>query len=217
MDFSTLLILYTVDVIRFLNRSDLAINDSGFFILNGINSAADYNHNNLEDFDMKRLLPLIVTLVCSMMLSTPAMAQEEPSMVSTKRLTMNTALMIAQASIKACTEKGIQIAVTVVDREGNVQVTLRDTIAAQITLQISKGKAYTAVNFNSATSAMLDRANTPVGRYPGLIMQEGGLPIQVGGALVGAVGVSGAPSGITDEECAQAGIDAVLDDLEMSM
>ena len=47
-------------------------------------------------------------------------------------------------------------------------------------------------------------------------MSAGGLPIQVGGALVGAVGVSGAPSGITDEECAQAGIDAVLDDLEMS-
>ncbi|MGB5405433.1 MAG: heme-binding protein, partial [Thiogranum sp.] len=30
-----------------------------------------------------------------------------------------------------------------------------------------------------------------------------------------AVGVSGAPSGKTDEECAQAGIDEVIDDLEM--
>jgi uncharacterized protein GlcG (DUF336 family) len=31
------------------------------------------------------------------------------------------------------------------------------------------------------------------------------------------VGVSGAPSGETDEECAQAGLDAVMDDLEMAM
>ena len=138
-------------------------------------------------------------------------------MVSTKRLTLNTALMIAQAAISKCTAQGIQIGVTVVDREGIVQVTLRDTIAAQITVAISKGKAYTAANFNSATSAMSDRANTPVGRADGILMSAGGLPIQVGGSLVGAVGVSGAPSGITDEECAQAGIDAVLDDLEMSL
>lgn len=142
-------------------------------------------------------------------------AQEEPSLVSTQRMTLPTAMMIAQASIEECTEQGIQIGVTVVDREGIVQVTLRDTIAAQITVPISQQKAYTAANFNSATSALSDRANSPVGRAPGILMSAGGLPIQVGGSLVGAVGVSGAPSGETDEQCAQAGIDAVLDDLEM--
>ena len=149
-------------------------------------------------------------------LFTPVFAAEEPGLVSTKRLTLQTALMIAQAAITECTKQGIQIGVTVVDREGNVQVTLRDTIAAQITVPISKGKAFTAANFNSSTSALSDRANSPVGRAPGILMSAGGLPIQVGGSLVGAVGVSGAPSGITDEACAQAGIDAVLDDLEMS-
>ncbi len=35
--------------------------------------------------------------------------------------------------------------------------------------------------------------------------------------MLGGVGVSGAPAGETDEECAQAGVDAVIDDLEMSM
>ena len=160
---------------------------------------------------------LIITIALSSFLSNAVIAQEEPAMVSTKRLTMPTSLTIAQAAIAACTKQGIQIGVTVVDREGIVQVTLRDTIAAQITVPISQAKAYTAANFNSATSAMAERANTPVGRAPGILMSAGGLPIQVGGSLVGAVGVSGAPSGITDEECAQAGIDAVLDDLEMSL
>ena len=163
---------------------------------------------------MKKVLS---SLILISFLSSSAFAQEEPGMVSTKRLTLPTALMIAQAAIVECTKQGIQIGVTVVDREGIVQVALRDTIAAQITIPISKGKAYTAANFNSATSAMGDRANSPIGRAPGIIMSAGGLPIQVGGSLVGAVGVSGAPSGITDEECAQAGIDAVLDDLEMSL
>jgi len=143
--------------------------------------------------------------------------EDEPGTVKVQRLTMNTALTIARAAIDACTAKGIQIGVSVVDRNGIVQVALRDTIAAPITIPISKGKAHTAANFNAATSSLQDRANSAVGRFPGLVMSAGGLPIQVSGALVGAVGVSGAPSGITDEECAQAGIDAVIDDLEMAM
>ena len=150
-------------------------------------------------------------------ISQPVFADEEPMFVSTKRMTLATAMKVAQGAIAECTKQGIQIGVTVVDREGIVQVALRDTIAAQITVPISKGKAYTAANFNAATSALGDRANGPIGRAPGIIMAAGGLPIQVGGSLLGAVGVSGAPSGETDEACAQAGVDAVSDDLEMSM
>jgi uncharacterized protein GlcG (DUF336 family) len=158
-----------------------------------------------------------VSTILMLLFSSHLAAQQEPSLVSTKRMTMPTALMIAQAAIAECTRQGIQIGVTVVDREGIVQVSLRDTIASQITLPISHRKAYTAANFNSATSALGDRANTPVGRAPMILMSAGGLPIEVSGSLIGAVGVSGAPSGETDEQCAQAGIDAVLDDLEMSL
>ena len=159
---------------------------------------------------------IVLTLITIGLMSTPVLGEdEEVSLVSTKRMSMPTALKIAQSTVAACTELGIQIGVTVVDREGIVQVTLRDTIAAQITVPISHRKAYTAANFNSPTSALGDRANSPIGRAPMILMSAGGLPIEVGGNLVGAVGVSGAPSGETDEQCAQAGIDAVIDDLEM--
>jgi uncharacterized protein GlcG (DUF336 family) len=137
--------------------------------------------------------------------------------VSVKRLSTDVAVKVAQAAIEACRKKGIQIAATVVDREGIVQVQLRDTIAAPITVPISKMKAFTAVNFNAATSALGNRADTPIGRVDGLVMSAGGVPIQAGGSLLGAVGVSGAPSGETDEECARAGVDKVSDDLEMAM
>jgi uncharacterized protein GlcG (DUF336 family) len=159
---------------------------------------------------------LATALMVSLLGVSAAQAQDDPMMVGVKRMTLATATKIAQAAIAECTEKGIQIGVTVVDRDGNVQVALRDTIAAQITLPISEGKAFTAVNFNAATSALGGRADTPVGRFPGLVMSAGGLPVQVGGSLVGGVGVSGAPSGDTDEACAQAGIDAVADDLELA-
>ncbi|MBL3588282.1 MAG: heme-binding protein [gamma proteobacterium endosymbiont of Lamellibrachia anaximandri] len=162
----------------------------------------------------KNLLLAIVGLT----LSQAVPADEEPALlVSTQRLTLEVATSIAQGAVAACREQGIQIAATVVDREGMVQVVLRDTIAAPITVPISRQKAFTAVNFNAATSQLSDRADTPIGRIDGLVMSAGGLAIQVGGQLVGGIGVSGAPSGKADEACAQAGIDKVIDDLEMSM
>ena len=158
----------------------------------------------------------IPAMLIAASLGLPA-AADEVAMVSVKRLSLDTATKVAQATVNACREKGIQIGVTVVDRDGTVQVTLRDTIAAPITVPISKMKASTAVNFNAATSALVSRADTPIGRIDGLVMSAGGVPIEVGGALVAGVGVSGAPDGATDEECAQAGVEAVIDDLEMAL
>jgi uncharacterized protein GlcG (DUF336 family) len=166
----------------------------------------------------KRFISSSLALALAGTLSTGvASAAEEPMTISVQRLSLETAQRIAQATVDACREKGIQIGVSVVDRDGVVQTQLRDTIAAPITVPISAKKAYTAVNFNAATSALEPRADTAVGRQDFLVMSAGGLPIQVGGALVGGVGVSGAPGGEVDEACAQAGIDAVQDDLEMAM
>ena len=159
----------------------------------------------------------LVAALIAVGLIAPVLA-DEPMVVQVKRLSMDTAVKIAQATIDACREKGIQIGVTVVDRDGTVQVTLRDTIAAPITVPISEMKAKTAVNFNAATSALSARADTPIGRIDGLVMSAGGVPILVGGsALVAGVGVSGAPAGETDEECALAGVAKVQEDLDMAM
>ena len=46
-----------------------------------------------------------------------------------------------------------------------------------------------------------------------LIIFAGGLPIIADGTVIGGVGVSGA-TGDQDEECAQAGLDAVADMLK---
>lgn len=159
----------------------------------------------------------LASCMSAALLSLSVHADEEPMVIDVKRMSLETAQAVAQGAVDACRIKGIQIGVTVVDRDGIPQAVLRDTIAAAITLPISKGKAYTAVMFNAATSELASRAGTPIGRVPGLVMSAGGLPIQVGGSLIGGVGVSGAPSGETDQECAQAGVDGVATDLEMSM
>jgi len=159
----------------------------------------------------------LIAALAAFCVTAPALA-EDPMVVQVKRLSMDTAVKIAQGAIEACREKGIQIGVTVVDRDGTVQITLRDTIAAPITVPISEMKAKTAANFNSATSAMTARADTPIGRIDGLVMSAGGVPVLVGGsALVAAVGVSGAPAGETDEECALAGLAKIQEELDMAM
>ena len=164
---------------------------------------------------MSKISPMVV--LAAALAATPAFADEDPMVIQVKRMSLETATAVAQGAVAACREKGIQIGVTVVDRDGVPQVVLRDTIAPTITLPISKGKAYAAVMFNVPTSELSDRAGTPIGRVPGVVMSAGGVPIQSGGSLLGGVGVSGAPSGETDQECAQAGVEAVQTDLEMSM
>ena len=159
----------------------------------------------------------LIAVVSAAVIVFPAAAEDENMMIQVQRLSLDTAEVIAKETIAACREKGIQVGVTVVDRNGIPQVAMRDTIAPPITLPISKGKAYAAVMFNVPTAELSERADTPIGRVPGVVMSTGGLPIQVGGSLLGGVGVSGAPSGVTDEECAKAGIEAVQTDLEMSL
>lgn len=144
-------------------------------------------------------------------------AQKQPLTVNIKRLSLETALRIGKAAIEQCRKEGVQISVTVVDRGGHEQVVLRDVLAMDISTPISKKKAYTAMAFNAPTSQLVDRFSGAYGvpKLDELMISPGGVPINIGGNIMGGIGVSGAPLGTTDELCAQAGLAAVRDDLEM--
>ncbi len=158
-----------------------------------------------------------ILLSCGMavMLTTPV-AAEEVLTVNVARITMDVANTIAINAVKSCRAQGIPISVTVVDRNGIIQAQLRDTTAPPVSLGISHKKAYTAVMFNAKGSQLEGRANSPLQTMGvGLAFMAGSTPIQAGGKMYGAVGVSGAPDGMVDEGCAIAGVESVLDDLEM--
>lgn len=153
---------------------------------------------------------------CLAAFALPAAAAETPVVVKIPRLTIEASEKLARAAMEACRKEGIQIGVTVVDRSGDPMAVLRDTLAPRVTLEVSRQKAYTAVNFNAATSSMTNRFTQPfsVGKVEGLVFSAGGLPIEAAGNIVGAVGVSGAATGEQDEACAQAGIQAIQFELE---
>nr|CRH05247.1 conserved exported protein of unknown function [Candidatus Magnetococcus massalia] len=161
---------------------------------------------------------LIMAAAIATFLTSPvAMADEAAPVVPLKKMSLETANTIAQKTIEACRSKGVQVGVTVMDRDGIVQAMLRDTVAPPITITISKGKAYASAMFRVASSQLTNRAQTAIGRVPGVVMSAGAVPIEVGGIFLGSVGVSGAPSGETDEACAAEAVQAVSEDLEMSM
>lgn len=166
---------------------------------------------------MKRSMYLAVLAATLAVPSLPALA-DMPVIIKIPRLTLEASEKIAQATVAACRKEGIQIGVTVVDRSGDPMVFMRDTLAPRVTIEISKQKAFTAVNFNAPLSAMEDRFTKPfaVGKVDGLVFSAGGIPIEAAGNIVGAVGVSGAATGEQDEACAREGIKAVQMDLEMA-
>ena len=164
-----------------------------------------------------KIRKLVITLAVATGLHVSAVAQE-PALITIRLLAPETALQLAQAAMNACREQGYQVAVSVVDRMGITQVTMRDRLAGPHTPETSMSKARTAVSFRSDTLAMseITRPNAPqFGAHfiPGAMMLGGGVPVEAGGFIVGGVGVSGGPDGKTDDACAKAGIKAIEEKL----
>lgn len=164
---------------------------------------------------MKRLLHAVV-IACTF---STANADSDDALASFKMMTPETALELAKATLEDCRERGYQTAVAVVDRFGGVQVILRDLLAGPHTPETARRKAWTAVSFRTDTMAMMeatayDQPQSGVRHVDQALMIGGGVPVQAAGSMVGAVGVSGAPGGQLDDECARAGIAAIADSLE---
>ena len=140
---------------------------------------------------------------------------------SVKLLTPETALKAAQAALARCRTSGYQVAVAVTDRMGVVQVLLRDRFAGPHTPDTAAAKAYTAVSFRTNTTELAEatqsgKAQSGIRHRPGVAAVGGGMMIEAGGSLLGAIGVSGAPGAREDDACAAAGIAAIRDELELS-
>lgn len=146
-------------------------------------------------------------------------ANAEEALVEFKLLSTETALELAQAALAKCRGDGYQVAVTVVDRFGGVQVILRDRFAGPHTPDTARRKAWTAVSFRSDTQSL--SALTQAGQEQSgvrfvvdALMIGGGVPVESAGSIVAGVGISGAPGGEADDACARAGIEAVADKIE---
>jgi uncharacterized protein GlcG (DUF336 family) len=161
-------------------------------------------------------------LVCALAaaLALPFAAHAQTATHAVRMLTPEAALKATQAALASCRASGYQVAVAVVDRSGTAQALLRDRFAGPHTPDTAVNKGWTAVSFRTGTTELAaatqpGQPSSGIRHLPRFVGVGGGVLIESGGSIVGAIGVSGAPTGAADDACAKAGIAAIKDDLEL--
>lgn len=145
--------------------------------------------------------------------STQAVGADELPREATLPLGM--ASKAVQAALESCKKDGYRVSVSVVDRAGVLRAMGRADGAGAHTVDSSRKKAYTAASVRRPTTELAELIN----KMPTLqalrdinnemLIVGGGLPVEIGGEVVGGIGVGGAPGAHLDDACAQDGLDAI--------
>ena len=164
-----------------------------------------------------RLATILVGALPLTVAATPGRADD--ALVTYQSIAPDLALDLAKTALSSCRGSGYQVAVVVLDRFGQTLVLLRDRFAGLPAPTTANDKAYTALSFRQSSGDFANaiksgQLSAGLAALPHIVTLQGGLVIEAGGAVVGAVGVSGAPGGDKDEACAKAGLDAVRDKLD---
>lgn len=119
---------------------------------------------------------------------------------------------IAGRAQRTAAEKGLNMAIVVVNREGRVILSYRMDGSSFINLALAEKKAATAAAIGAPTSILeqvVDGGKPSLLSVPGAAMVGGGVPIMRGERIVGGIGVSGG-SAQDDESVAKSGAEAVM-------
>ena len=155
---------------------------------------------------VKRMLSLIALAVFAA-LSVNANAQ----LADKKVLTLEAAKKIAVAAEAEARKNNWNVVIAVVDDGGHLIYLQRIDGTQTGSIDVAIGKARTSAAFKRPTKVFDELAKTRpsiTSISPNAVLLEGGVPVMVGGQLVGAVGVSGVTSQ-QDAQIAEAGIAAL--------
>ncbi|MBS4087638.1 MULTISPECIES: GlcG/HbpS family heme-binding protein [Pseudomonas] len=141
-------------------------------------------------------------LLASLTLGLSAGVYASPELPRHADLDLKTARLLADTAMANCTGT-----VSVLDRGGNLLVTLRGDGVGPHNTAASQRKAYTALSTKTATRLFAERARSNpetanLNTLDELLLLGGGIPLFLGTELVGAMGVAGSGGGEQDENCA---------------
>ena len=152
----------------------------------------------------RALLPLLAACLAG-----GAAAQPLPDRPA---LTRDAVRTVAEAAEAEAVANGWAVVVVVVDEAGHPLALARMDGVVLGALEVARQKARTAALYRLPTKVFADRladGDRAVLSFPDVIPLDGGLPITVGGVVVGAIGVSGVRAD-QDAQVARAGVDALL-------
>lgn len=142
--------------------------------------------------------------------------------VTTQKISAALANELVGDSVAQCAKNGYKVWAVVVDLDGVRQALLRGDGAPIHSQDNAYYKAYTVASMGIArketsTKQIADRmaknppSPVPVFPLPNITYAQGALAIVHNGEMIGALGVSGAPGGNFDEDCARFALDKVKD------
>jgi uncharacterized protein GlcG (DUF336 family) len=143
-------------------------------------------------------------------------------LVTTQKLSAALANELVGESVADCAKKGYKVVAVVVDLDGVRQAFLRGDGAPMHSIDNSYYKAYSIASLGLArkeetTKQMADRmakaqpSNVPQTQLPNVTYAQGAIAIIANGNTIGGLGVSGAPGGNFDEECARTALNKIKD------
>jgi len=158
-------------------------------------------------------------LGCVAFASAAAQAQ---GLVAIQKLSAALANELVGESVAECAKKNYIVTAVVVDLDGVRQAVLRGNGAPIHTLDNAFYKAYSSASLTLArkeesTKVVAERmaknapTTVPQTPLPNVTYAVGGVAIMAGGNIIGGIGVSGAPGGQFDEECARAALTKIAD------
>jgi uncharacterized protein GlcG (DUF336 family) len=164
-------------------------------------------------------MPRIAAGLLLLSLGTTLHAQ---GLITTQKLSAALANELVGESVADCAKKGYKVVAVVVDLDGVRQALLRGDGAPIHSMDNAYYKAYTLASMGLArkeesTKQMADRmaknapSSVPVFPLPNITYAQGAVAIIANGETIGALGVSGAPGGNFDEECARYALGRVKD------
>ena len=134
-----------------------------------------------------------------------------------KALSLNMAKKMADAAENMAITRSLKIVIAIMDNHGNLKYYRRMDNNCVVSVRMAPLKALTSSSMPISTKDLALKneklANLPYLGVPGIVLLEGGLPIITkDGEHIGSIGISGATPEL-DGICAQAAIDAIIDNL----
>lgn len=136
----------------------------------------------------------LAILAAAALFSGAAGAQGGPKSVQqAPTLSLEGARTILRTAEQKAEELHAPSSLAVVDASGDLLLFEQMQGARPVGISLSMGKARSAARFEASTETLETAANTgrPAAITAGQVEMQGGVPVRVGGQVVGAVGVSG--------------------------
>jgi uncharacterized protein GlcG (DUF336 family) len=142
-----------------------------------------------------------------------AVGAKAQGLINNPKISAALANQLVGDSVAACATKGYKVVAVVVDLDGVRQAMLRGDGAPVHSIDNAYYKAYSAASITLGRNEGSTK-EVPQTPLPNVTYGVGGVTIKANGAAIGGIGVSGAPGGNFDEECALSALAKVQDKLK---